>query len=347
MSRQILIGLMILAINGCSPHASGKRSQKYTDSRYLMGTVVGIEVCFDKEKEIDLKSAAAELWERLEEINWRMNVFDEKSDVVKVNNSYQSPVLIGADTYRVIADSIHFNKLTHGAFDITVWPLIKFWKRSAKQNTLPTEAEIQEVKKALGSDKIALLSDHHVEVLHPETKIDLGGIAGGYAVDEAVRILREHGFLDFLIDEGGDLFLSGKNCEGKPWRIGIRHPRDPQEMMEVLELSNQAVTTSGDYEQLYEIQNQHWSHIMNPLTGYPPKSVVSATVIAPTTEEADALATALCVLSPRGGVDLIDSLGEGFACLLIEHAPDEHWVRHESQRYQTIKKWKGLGKDFR
>ena len=86
---------------------------------------------------------------------------------------------------------------------------------------------------------------------------------------------------------------------------------------------------------------------MNPLTGYPPKSVVSATVIAPTTEEADALATALCVLDPRQGVDLINSLGEGFACLLIEQAPDEHWVRHESVRYPTIKKWKGRKKNFR
>jgi len=306
-----------------------------------MGTVVSLEVCTNDKTNPPFQSVVQQVWERLEEINWRMNVFDDKSDVAKVNGSYEKPVKIGADTYQVIKNSIHFNELTYGAFDITVGPLIKLWKDGQAKNILPTHEEVSEVKKALGKDKIRLLADDHVELLHDQTKIDLGGIAGGYAVDEAVRIFKAAGFHDFMIDEGGDLFVSGKNCEGKPWHIGIRHPRDPSNILEILELRDQAVTTSGDYEQFFEIQNQRWSHIMNPVTGYPQKGVVSATVLAPTTEEADALATALCVLDPKRGVALIDRLGEGFACLLLEESSAGQLVRHESAGYKLLreKEW--------
>ena len=145
----------------------------------------------------------------------------------------------------------------------------------------------------------------------------MGGIAKGYAVDEAARVFREKGIDSFFIDAGGDVYAGGRNCVGKPWRIGIRDPRDSKNIIDVVEVIDGAVATSGDYEQYYEIRNQRWSHIIDPSSGYPQKEVISATVIAPSAMRADALATALCVLGVRLGTDHIDELGKKYASLMI------------------------------
>ncbi len=129
--------------------------------------------------------------------------------------------------------------------------------------------------------------------------LDLGGVAKGLAVDTAARELRP--LEDFAIDAGGDLYLAGSNPEGRPWSVGIRHPRLDHQLIDSLQVSNKAVCTSGDYER--------GQHILNPRTGAPPDSVASATVIAPTAILADALATAAFVLGPADGIELLNRVG--------------------------------------
>ncbi len=129
--------------------------------------------------------------------------------------------------------------------------------------------------------------------------LDLGGVAKGLAVDTAARELQP--LEDFAIDAGGDLYLAGSNPEGRPWSVGIRHPRLDHQLIDSLQVSNKAVCTSGDYER--------GQHILNPRTGAPPDSVASATVIAPTAILADALATAAFVLGPADGIELLNRVG--------------------------------------
>jgi len=151
--------------------------------------------------------------------------------------------------------------------------------------------EIRTAQNSLGVSSLAFLPGNQVRLTKKNVEIDLGGIAKGYALDEGARILRENGFRNFLIDAGGDVFAGGCNCESQPWKIGLRDPRNPQKVLDVLYLSNMAVTTSGDYERYYKISGQRWSHIMNPITGYPSQGILSTTVVAPVAQESDAFST--------------------------------------------------------
>lgn len=331
----VLAGLILAA--GCSQQEAKGHLIKSRETKLLMGTVVQLDVCHQPRQESQRDKAYKQVWERLKEIHWRMSVFNDESDVARINHSYQKPVAVGVDTYLLIKTAAHFSKLTGGAFDITVWPLIALWKKGEEENHIPSRERIKEAQKAVGMENIRLLSgESRVTILSPHTRVDLGGIAKGYAVDEAARIFRENGFSQFFIDAGGDIYVGGRSCENKPWRIGIRDPRDPTELIGAIELEDSAITTSGDYEQYYEIEGQKWSHIMNPITGYPQKGVVSATVIAPSATEADALSTALCVLSPHRGISLIDSMGEKYAGLVITPLSGDGIKRSQSRQWPTL-----------
>ena len=336
--RRLAVIVPLICVISCSFSGQEGSDKKYTESRSLMGTVVRVDLCRHPENNPkEFSQALSKVWERLEEIHWRMSVFDDRSDVMKINRAYPDAVAIGADTYQVIKDAFRFSQITKGAFDITVWPLIKIWKESAQNNTLPDLQKIQEALSVVGEEHLELMPNATIRVLNPQTRIDLGGIAKGYGVDEAVRILREHEINHFLIDAGGDLFVSGHNCEGQLWRIGIKDPRNTTKIMEVVQVSNAAVATSGDYEQFYEIQGQQWSHIINLVTGYPQKQVVSATVIAPRAQDADALATALTVLAPIDGLNVIKSMGEGFASIAMIKQQDGQIITYQSETYTPLK----------
>ena len=139
-----------------------------------------------------------------------------------------------------------------------------------------------------------------------------------------------------MIDAGGDIYVGGRNCENKLWRIGVRDPRDKTKIIDVLELTDSAITTSGDYEQYHEVVGKQWSHIMNPLTGYPQEKVSSATVIAPKASWADALSTALCVLGPQEGIALIEKRGEDFAGLIMIKESKNQIKTYASKQYQQM-----------
>ncbi|MDP2654778.1 MAG: FAD:protein FMN transferase [Candidatus Omnitrophota bacterium] len=312
-----IVFLLVFFCVGCGGPAGEKTLAKYREKKLLMGTYIQVDVCYEVSQEPALAKSYARVWALMEHVNADMNVYNDKSDVARVNRSFRDPVPVGADTYGVIESSLKFNLLTGGAFDITVRPLIVLWKKAADNQRLPSADEIAGARRAIGPAQIRLGPDHRVELLHPQSSIDLGGIAAGYAIDEAAKILREEGFQSFYIDIGGDIYAGGRNCEGRPWRIGIRDPRFPSRFAGIVEIENAAITTSGNYEKYYEVNGQRWSHIINPVTGFPQKGVVSSTVIAPTALENDALSTALCVLPPREGLDLIKSLGDRYACLIF------------------------------
>lgn len=344
--RFVACALSVLIGLACSPRPDGIREEgRYSETQLLMGTTVQIDVCYDEEHEEELPLAYAEVWERLGEIHWRMSSFNDISDVAKVNKAYEHPVEIGDDTYALIENSIGWQERTFGAFDITVWPLMHFWKEHHKK-AMPTPEEVAAVRESIGVHKIRMLPDSHVQISDPSVRIDLGGIAKGYAIDEAARILKENGFEQFLVDAGGDVYVSGSNCRGLPWHLGIKDPRSKKELLDIVALEDMAITTSGDYEQYVVIGNEKWSHIINPLTGYPQKGVVSASVIAPTAEEADALSTAMTVLGPEKGVALIESLGEQYGCLILYGDHPKELKKAMSDNFgQWIAAKPGTGKD--
>ncbi len=312
---------------------AGIGRMKTHEVRLVMGTIVQIDVYHSFRKKQQLKKVLGKVWKRIEDIGWRMYGLDEGGDIYRLNHANGASVQVGADTYTLLQAAPEYATLTKGAFDITVWPLIKLWRKAEKEKRFPTSSEIQAAKKKLGVYSFEFLPAHCVRVTKEGVQVDLSGFAKGFAVDEAARILRDNGFFDFLIDAGGDIYASGHNAKKKQWRIGIRDPRRPQRLIEIVEVSNKSVTTSGDYEQNIEIKGKIFSHIINPLNGYPLKEGISATVIAPTAQMADMLATALCVLQPSEGLSLIASLGPGYAAVVFKKKRDGELQAYCSQNW--------------
>ncbi len=292
-----------------------------------------MDVCYDQNQSVELDQATKEIWERFADIHWRLSIYDPKSDMNKINNSFPNVVTVGADTYGLIKNSIEYNKFSDKVFDITIYPLLNVWKDSEQKNRLPTLEELREAKKAIGVSNIELLPGNQIRLLNPTTKLTIDSIADGYAGDEAVRILRAHGFQNFLVDSTGELYTGGNSCEGHPWRIGIQDPNDPNKIIDVLELTNASVSTSGNYEHFYTIQGKRWSHIINPITGFPSQDMISVTVVAPTTEVSDFWSTALCALNADRGIALIDALGDGYASMVLIDQGDGKTIKKFSRNY--------------
>ncbi len=331
----ILFVFFLCVLQGCSQKPEPLK--KVSEARPLMGTVIRLDMCVDSSKVKAARKAYDEAWLRLEDISWRMNVYDKRSDLSKIHQAKSMMVTTSADTYDIIRRSINYSKMTRGAFDITIWPLLKLWRDYQDRNTEPSILEIREVKKNIGSDMIELWGNNQLKLKSPETQLDLGGIAKGYSIDEVAKIFRDAGFEHFHIDAGGDIYVGGFNCAGQPWRIGIRHPKELGKIIGVVELSNQALTTSGNYEQYIEINDKKFSHIINPQTGYPQERVVSASVIAPSAEEADVFSTALTVLSTEEGEAFINGLNPRYASLVfvenalnqLEEYPSKHFKKYQ------------------
>lgn len=331
----ILVGLVVV-IGLFSFLYSSKELKKYSESKILMGTIVNIDVCDDLNNEGDVNQAFIEVWKKFEDIAFRMSSFEEESEVGRLNNSFFGSFEVSPDTYQIIKNSLQLTHLTDGAFDITVWPLIQLWKKSQKEGVMPVDQELSFVMEAIGPGKIAMLEDNRIQFLNPNTKIDLGGIAKGFAIDEAARIFRKKGIENFYIDAGGDAFVGGLNCEKKLWKIGVRDPRSPDKIMDVLALTDTAVVTSGNYARFFEIEGNKLSHIVNPVTGYPQEKVASSTVIGPNAQMADAFATALTVLGEDKGVVLID-LQDGYEAFILSQSADKEFTQKESKGFNQFR----------
>ena len=334
MSKVFWAGtLCCLLVIGCGRAAPLK---KFSESREMFGSVARLDVCYAPGQEQALERTAAEIWLRFEDIHGRLSVYDPASDLNRVNHSFPDAVTVGADTWTLISDAVYYHQLSGGEFDITVYPLLRLWKESEKNGALPTAEQIRSVQQLMGTDQFELLPKNQVRRLNPGAALTIDSIADGYAGDEAARILRAHGFVHFLVDTTGELYAGGRGCEGRPWRLGVKDPRDPfgGRMINVLALRDMAVTTSGNYEHFYTIGGKRYSHMISPKTGFPREDIVSATVIAPNTEISDFLSTALCLLDSRKGVALVDALGEGYASMVLADDGGGRFTTTESRRYR-------------
>ena len=320
---------VVFGLNGCSTQ------DKHSEQMAVIGTFVRVDVCRQGHRGEKIQKAMAQVWDRFEEIGMRMNAYDSASDVGRINEAAGRPVGVHEDVYKLIQDSRRFSKQTSGAFDVTVRPLVDLWQNAEEHNKIPSQEKITQVLKKVGVGLIRFPdpASERLVACDEGCRIDLGGIAKGYAVDEAAGILRSHGIKDFLIDAGGDMYAGGTNCKGRAWRVALQHPRSEQVWADILDVSDAAVTTSGDYRQFYEIEGRVFSHIVDPVTGYPQAGVVSATVIAPSAVEADAFSTALTVRPAREGINFVDTMGSGYGALIIlEHAEELTYVPSSGYR---------------
>jgi len=277
-------------------------------NKIVMSTIARAVAVAPDEKIARLSINAA--FEKIYRVEKLMNRYDPNSQLSGVNKlAAREPVRVDNELFDILQQSVYYSKLSDGAFDITVGPLVDLWRKCAEANSMPTDEQLAEVKKIIGCDKLLLdANDFSVRFAAEGMKLDLGGIAKGFAVDLAVAEMKKAGAVGGLIDLGGQIGCFGTTEKRGKWIIGVRNPAKSEDnkIIARLTLSDAAVSTSGNYERFYKIGDKRFSHIFNPATEKIADQLSSVTIITSNGTEADALSTAVSVMGAEKGLELIE-----------------------------------------
>ncbi len=259
-----------------------------------MGTVVTIAAYGSSASHAH--RAITKAFDELHRLDRMMSLFKSGSELSEVNRSAgKSPVQVSDDFLLLLQKTRTYHIQTHGAFDVTVAPLMRLWGFIGEGGRgIPSDREINHVIDAVGFQNIEIDPlKKTVALLNQRSSIDFGGIAVGYSVDRVVSILKEEGIESAFVNHSGDAFALGAPADAEGWPVIIPHPLAPQESAASLTLRNQAISTSGNYEKFVEFEHQRFGHILDPFSGRPSNEVMSTSVVAPTALDADALSTGL------------------------------------------------------
>jgi len=300
--RRVLRGVIVLLVvtaAACSP-AAPPALQEFRLSRKHMGTEVTLTVLHASEE--TARAAIVAAFAEIERLEATLSPYRASSEVARLNRAGSFDA--GPETLFVIGKALHFHRLSGGAFDISVQPILDLYGRSfASGAGPPGDEEIRRTLELVDAGAIEI-SGNRIS-MPPGMQITPGGIAKGYAVDRAAAVLRERGIHHGLVNAGGDMAAIGRN-RTRPWSIALKDPRRSG-FVTVLPLEDRAVATSGDYERFFE-PSRRFHHIIDPRTGYSATELASVTVVAGTALAADALATSLFVLGPTAGLELVETL---------------------------------------
>lgn len=315
----------------------------FQDRREMMDTWVTITVYDRNAKKAEAAIDAA--FSRMSQVEHEASIFDQQAEAYRLNERgrLDDP---SSDLWEIITAAIADYSITHGVFDITVEPLLDLWRYKKGVQVqfweLDPETQKQEITQAmtlLGADRIQMItSPQRSIVLAPGMKITLGGIAKGYAVDQGLEVLRQRGIEHALIDAGGDIGAFGGKPAGEKWELALRNPKDKNSSLATFAITDGAIATSGNYERFFDPAAEV-GHIMDPRTGYSSHASSSASVYAPTCTQADALATAVFVLGPVDGIELVNSL-DGVEALIVGY-DDPQSIFTSSGMNKYINKDKG------
>ena len=305
----VLIFMVLGMVTAPASHADW-----YKEERAIMGTSVVAELWSTNADKA--RRGIAAVMREMHRIDELMSPFKEDSELSLVNReAADHPVKISRELFDLIERSLYFSRISGGAFDITFSSVGYMY--DYREGIAPSDAEI---KKALpGINYRHLILDRDASTIRFQrkgTRIDLGGIAKGYAVDNCISILSKMGFRQALVTAGGDSRILGDK-NGKPWMTGILDPRKKDTSAVVIPLINTAISTSGDYERYFIRDGVRYHHILNPKTGKSVRGTRSATVIGPDATTTDALSTTLFVLGWQKAMKLLETL-PGIDAVIID-----------------------------
>jgi thiamine biosynthesis lipoprotein len=285
-----------------------ERTVELSQTRPLLGTVIEIKI-FTGDKEAGEK-AIEDAFSRIAEIEKRMSNFLPSSELSRVNEKAgEMEVKLSLELSFLIERGLLISEETEGAFDLTVSPLLRLWGFYRHQGRIPKEEEIRDALTKTGWEKLIYNpKEKTIRFREKGMALDSGGIAKGYAVDQAIAALKKHGINRALVNAGGDIYALGGGRDNNSWLIGIAHPRDEGNIIGRIRVRDKAVVTSGSYQNYFEIGGKRYCHIIDPRTGYPVTGMASVTIIADDVMIADALATAVFVSGREKGLSLIEEL---------------------------------------
>ena len=318
MFKHLSISLLILlgglaGVNALQPPAL----QRYVYTEPHMGTTFRI-ILYAPDEAAAKKAARAAL-ARIAELNVIMSDYQPTSELMRLCEKAGSPpVEVSVDLFEILRKSEEFAKMSDGAFDISISPVVRLWRKARRTREMPKAEEIKKALELVDYRKIKLdAKGRTVQLLMMGMLLDLGGIAKGYAADAALAVLRQHGITRALVAAGGDIAVGDAPPDAAGWKVGIAPLKNPDAPpAQFLLLKNAGVSTAGDSEQFVEINGKRYSHIIDPKTGYGLVGRRSVTVIAPNATTSDGLDTPICVMGIERGLKLIEGR-EDLAALLV------------------------------
>lgn len=305
--------LLFLVIGTVTIIKQQKNINYQHDEGFIFGTIYHITYHSDTnlKKEIEAE---------LKKVDQSLSPFNKTSVISKVNRN-ENPV-IDPMFKEVFLLAENISNETHGAFDITVAPLVNEWGFGFKKGVEPTRQVIDSLKYIVGYQKVKLTPKNYVQKQDPRIMLDCSAIAKGYGCDVVARLLRKNGINDYMIEIGGEIVTRGFNQKQEPWRIGVNKPTDDslntsQELQTILNVTDIAMATSGNYRNFYYKNGKKYAHTIDPKTGYPVQhTLLSATVLAKDCATADAYATSFMVLGLEGAQKILQQHPELMAYLI-------------------------------
>jgi thiamine biosynthesis lipoprotein len=316
----LLGGLLVLPPAPTAPAAPLARHE-FTEPH--MGTTFRI-VLYASSGEPAARAAQA-AFARVAELDRVLSDYKADSELSSLGRRAGGPpVAVGPDLWRVLWAAQEWARRSRGAFDVTAGPVVQLWRRARRIGERPADAALASARRLIGYDKLQLdVVGRTARLAEAGMRLDLGGIAKGFAADEAQAVLKAHGITRALVAAGGDIVTSGPPPDRQGWSVGVALPPPLHEPgAPPLELRDAAVSTSGDAEQFVILGGVRYSHIVDPRSGMALTGRSGVTVIARTGTEADALATAVSVLGPQRGVDLVEATPGAAARIAREGASD-------------------------
>ncbi len=323
MKIGLILGVILLSsflIFGCS---EDEEYQLIQQSEFALGTYNQVTI-YAPSEEIG-QNIMEDVFARVDEIENLMSINIEESDISNLNDhAGQSSVIVDSETFHLLRLGKEYKELTEGTFNIGIGALIQLWDIGGDNQRVPEKSEIEALLGHTDLNQLTLNEEtYEAKIEDSKMVVDLGGIAKGYAVDEAVQVIKDHGIDHAIVDFGGDVYVLGGNPDGNDWRIGISTPEIGESgVVGRLFSSNMSVVSSGDYERYFIENDELYHHIIDPSTGYPTdNNLASVTVVSDTALEGDVLSTAVFVMGLEEGLDFINGL-EGVEAVLITDAKE-------------------------
>jgi FAD:protein FMN transferase len=333
-----LLTALVIETIASAGEAAEPELHRYRYSQIQMGVPVEMLLYAADERTANLAADAA--YARFRELNSLLSDYDPQSELSRLSDTAGQgrAVPVGEDLWFVLQRAQDLSARSEGAFDVTVGPYVKLWRRARRTKEFPAAARMDEARRSVGYQYLKLdPAAHTARLERPGMRLDLGGIAMGYADDEALKVLKQHGVPRALIDGSGDILAGDPPPGASGWKIGIAPlmGKDGPPSRYLL-LANAAVTTSGDMFQHLDIGGKRYSHVLDPRTGLGLTTRSSVTVIAPDCIAADSLTKAVSVLGPERGLEIVEAT-PGAAAFIACPEGDE-MKTYQSRRFNEYDK---------
>lgn len=329
-SYGILMILFLIVVGGCLIQTMGSSEKKSCEKQiFAMDTVMTFQA-YGKNAE----KAVDAVVEEINRLSGLLSIGEKNSEVSRLNEMGEGEV--SKDTFHILKRAVDIYEKTNGAFDCTIYPVMKLWGFSTKEYRVPAKKELEETVKLVDSSKIHIVEDlneaqqgksggieqepGNVYVyLGKKQEIDLGGIAKGYASDRAIEIFKQYGIESGMVSLGGNIKTLNGKMDGTEWVIGIRDPKgENSDSIAAVKIKDKAVVTSGGYERYFEESGKTYIHILDPKTGYPAENgILSVTIISEDGMLSDALSTSLYIMGEDAAIDFWKGFSEAFEMILI------------------------------